>query len=102
MGSRAGPYLLFLSRLEECQEIRVKLGWGDLMATEVGRVVLEAEDRRQTDLPEPIYFIKKIHVNGEVCGCMKEERHRASKRLVLTHGFCLLPHQTLNQACRQV
>lgn len=47
--SRAGPYLPFLNQPEESQEIRAKVGWRELMATEVGRLVLEAADRRQTE-----------------------------------------------------
>lgn len=49
LGSRAGSYLPFLNRLQEGQEIKMKLGQRELMATEVDRVVLEAADRRQTE-----------------------------------------------------
>lgn len=43
------------------------------METELGRVVLMAEDRRQRDLPEPIY-LSTSPGNGGRHGCMKDEK----------------------------
>ena len=63
------------------------------MGTELGRVVLKAEDR-QTDLPASIYLLTS-HGNGGGCGCTKDERYRTCKTPTVTDGFSLLSHQSL-------
>lgn len=68
------------------------------METEVGRVVLKPDDRKQRDLPEPTY-LSTSHGNGGARGCTRRERHRTFKTLVVTDGFGLPSHLTLHETC---
>ena len=47
-------------------------------------------------------YLLTSHGNGGAHGCVRHERHRTLKTLVVTDGFGLLSHLTLHETCWQV